>query len=69
LAEYLNSQGYASHMVGKWHLGHSKYDYLPIARGFQTFFGYLTDQINYFTKEYTYPIDGNYYKDFVYIFF
>ena len=39
LANDLTARGYLSHAVGKWHLGHAWYDYLPTFRGFRTFFG------------------------------
>ncbi|WP_336516646.1 sulfatase [Pollutibacter soli] len=38
IAELLQKKGYATGMVGKWHLGH-KEPYLPLQNGFQEFFG------------------------------
>ena len=42
--------GYATHAVGKWHVGHHSASYLPTARGFNTFTGYLDGENNYFSK-------------------
>ena len=41
LASALSNEGYKTHIVGKWHLGHHSPRYLPTARGFDTFTGYL----------------------------
>lgn len=39
IADYLRQDGYATSIVGKWHLGHSKKHYLPTSRGFDEWTG------------------------------
>jgi arylsulfatase A-like enzyme len=51
LPQALKDGGYATAMVGKWHLGHADEKYWPQNRGFEHFYGNLVGEVDYFTKE------------------
>jgi arylsulfatase A-like enzyme len=51
LPQALKEAGYATAMVGKWHLGHADRKYWPQNRGFDHFYGNLVGEVDYFTKE------------------
>ena len=57
IAEYLSNYGYATGIMGKWHLGRDS-SANPIFHGFDEFKGSMGGSIDYFTK-----IDRNGYKD------
>ena len=49
LPQALKSAGYATAIVGKWHLGHADRKYWPRQRGFDHQYGPLLGEIDYFT--------------------
>lgn len=52
LPELLATGGYERRaLVGKWHLGHAKREFLPLAHGFTRFYGHYNGAIDYFTHE------------------
>lgn len=48
LPEYLRKLGYATHLVGKWHVGYYSDYHTPAHRGFDTFLGYYNGYVTYF---------------------
>jgi arylsulfatase A-like enzyme len=51
LPQALKDAGYATAIVGKWHLGHSAPEYLPTRRGFDRQYGHYNGALDYFTHE------------------
>ncbi|KAE9548542.1 hypothetical protein FO519_008245 [Halicephalobus sp. NKZ332] len=48
LPQNLKKAGYKNYLVGKWHLGYCKKEFLPTSRGFDYFYGYYNAQEGYF---------------------
>lgn len=67
LAQSLKSAGYQTAMVGKWHLGHADKKFWPQNRGFDSFYGNLVGEVDYFTKErggiIDWQRDGKFFKE------
>jgi len=59
MAEELKTAGYATHLVGKWHLGHYCPQCMPTSRGFDSFYGYLTGAENYDNKTFCINIEND----------
>ena len=51
LPQIFREGGYSTHMIGKWHLGFCKPAYRPVNRGFDSSFGSLAGQIDYYTHK------------------
>lgn len=48
LPEYFSDAGYQTFILGKWHLGFRKSDYLPQERGFDHFYGNVSGGIGHY---------------------
>ncbi|TKG93739.1 sulfatase [Puteibacter caeruleilacunae] len=51
IAEHLKAHGYATGLVGKWHLG-AQNGYGPLEQGFDAFFGFRGGFIDYYTHRF-----------------
>jgi arylsulfatase B len=51
LPELLQAEGYATHLIGKWHLAHREAEHHPLRHGFDHFYGHLGGWIDYMTHE------------------
>ncbi|XP_076441945.1 arylsulfatase B-like [Babylonia areolata] len=56
LPQTLKSLGYATHMVGKWHLGFCNWRFTPTYRGFDSFYGFYNAMEDY----YSHTVKGGY---------
>ncbi|XP_025085303.1 arylsulfatase B-like [Pomacea canaliculata] len=48
LPQALKNNGYATHAIGKWHLGYCNWKYTPTYRGFDSFYGYYNSDEDYY---------------------
>ncbi|GLH14180.1 Arylsulfatase B [Gryllus bimaculatus] len=48
MPQHLRRLGYASHLVGKWHLGSFRREYTPTQRGFDSHLGFWTGHHDYY---------------------
>jgi Sulfatase len=50
IADVLKANGYTNYMYGKWNLGNASPRYLPTARGFHQYMGFLSAENDYWSK-------------------
>lgn len=48
MPQYFKENGYATNLIGKWHLGRFKKEHWPTNRGFDHFYGYLNGGIGHY---------------------
>jgi arylsulfatase A-like enzyme len=51
LPQALREVGYETAIVGKWHLGHARPEFLPLQRGFDHQYGHYNGALDYFTHQ------------------
>jgi len=61
IAQVLQTQGYRTALIGKWHLGHGAVGFLPTHHGFDSFYGHTAGCIDFFTMRY--GIKPDWYRD------
>jgi len=59
IAQSFQSAGYQTAMAGKWHLGHSRKSFFPMARGFDHQYGHFNGAIDYYTHDREGGLDWN----------
>ena len=50
ISKKLKQAGYATHMIGKWHVGYATWDMIPAGRGFDTSLHYYAGAIDHFSS-------------------
>jgi len=50
VAHMMKDAGYATHAIGKWHLGYSDWSQTPTGKGFDSYVGYLQGQTDYYNR-------------------
>jgi arylsulfatase A-like enzyme len=63
LGEMFQSLNYKTHLIGKWHLGHSREIMQPPKRGFNTFYGLMGGAFDHYKKTSGKCVDLWYYDD------
>lgn len=51
ISEAFHDAGYQTGLVGKWHLGHAQQQQLPNSQGFDTFYGHLHTNTDFYTHK------------------
>nr|UNO37562.1 sulf2 [Psylliodes hospes] len=64
LPEYFKELGYATYLVGKWHLGYSKWNDTPQFKGFDHHFGFYNSFTSYYDYLTTWKFNGKDYTGF-----
>lgn len=64
MPEYFRDLGYSTYLVGKWHLGYSRWNSTPTYRGFDHHFGPLNGFSSYYDYVATWRVNGKDYNGF-----
>jgi arylsulfatase A-like enzyme len=66
IGDHMQAAGYATGLIGKWHLGFSP-AHMPLARGFDEYFGFLVAMHNYILSEEAAPkFEAAYSRNMIY---